>query len=380
MEVHQSNQNLEVAVPSPSRYWHTLIRMVFKLLRRTLFSLLILRLFSCQEPQHKVPLSPTPAFYHWQTHLSLTASERAYLDSLGLRRLYAKFFDVDWDAGSQSALPLAQIRIDTQHLDGLEIVPTIFITNRCMINLPKGEIGELAKNINDLIHRLGGQLTSWQPREIQLDCDWSSKSRDKYFELIQQLRQLNTNWSITFSSTIRLHQLKYAEQTGIPPVDRGMLMFYNMGDLEDWNEPNSILNLEKAEPYLTENYTLPLDLALPIFHWGVIFRESELVHLSTALEASALRDTLRFHKIGEGRFRVLKSTYLDGYYLYKDDLIRLEGIDQSTLLAASQMLSKQMNQSEPWVAFYHLDSSTIKNFSYESLRACMQELAKPTTQ
>lgn len=376
MEIYQSNQQSVRAVFLPLRY----LFIPKSTCSLSVFSLLCCLLFSCQEPQHQAPLSPTPAFYHWQTNLTLTTPERALLDSLGVKRLYAKFFDVDWDANTQSAVPLAQIQMDTQHLAGLEIVPAIFITNRCMIHLPKGDIGELAQNIHDLIDRLGAPLSSWQPREIQLDCDWSSQSRDNYFALLQALRQLNADRPITLSATIRLHQLKYAEQTGIPPVDRGMLMFYNMGDLEDWNEPNSILNLEKAKPYLTESYALPLDLALPLFHWGVVFRENELVHLSNALEASALLDTLRFQKIAPERFRVVKSTYLDGYYLYQDDLIRLEGMDQSTLIAASQMLSKQMNQSEPWVAFYHLDSSTIKNFSYESLRACLQELAKPSNQ
>ncbi len=337
--------------------------------------LLSLIFVNCQEPQAEFPLSPTPAFYHWQTHLSLTSRERGYLDSLGVQRLYAKFFDVDWDAGAAMGVPLAQIQIDTQYLDDLQIIPTIFITNRCMLNLPQGDVGELANNIYNLIYRLGQQLPNWQPAEIQIDCDWSSQSREKYFALLKALRQRMTD-PIALSATIRLHQLKYADQTGIPPVDRGMLMFYNMGDLEDWQEPNSILNLDKARPYLSGDYALPLDLALPIFHWGVVFRERALVHLSHALDTTVLQDTLHFHKIGPGRFQIMKSTYLDGYYLYKDDLIRLEGVDQKALLEASRMLKTQINQIEPRVAFYHLDSSTIKNFPYDSLRACLEELAK----
>ncbi|GJM36256.1 MAG: hypothetical protein DHS20C18_52570 [Saprospiraceae bacterium] len=333
-------------------------------------------LYSCTHSETETSIRLSPSFYHWQTELAITPQERAYLDALKIRRIYAKFFDVDWDGQEQEAVPHAQIRIDTMRLEGLEIIPTIFITNRTMLHLPQGEVGVLAHRINDLILRLGQQLPDWHASEVQIDCDWSSRSQGTYFQLLDTLRQLNVGKDIALSATIRLHQVRYAQETGIPPVDRGMLMFYNMGDLEDWAEPNSILNLKKAQPYLTSSYTLPLDLALPIFHWGVIFRAGRLIHLSTALDELSLQDTAHFHKIGPGRFKVVKSTYLDGYYLYTDDLIRLEQIDQDSLLAASRMLREQINQSETRVAFYHLDSTTIKKFPHENLQACLQELAE----
>ena len=78
------------------------------------------------------------------------------------------------------------------------------------------------------------------------------------------------------SATIRLHQVKYYKQAGIPPVDRGMLMFYNMGKLNALTAENSIYNSNDAAGYIetVDDYPLKLDLALPAFSWAVHFRNS----------------------------------------------------------------------------------------------------------
>ncbi len=77
---------------------------------------------------------------------------------------------------------------------------------------------------------------------------------------------------MVLSATIRLHQVKYFETTGVPPVKSGMLMFYNTGDLENPSEENSILNIETAELYLSglEDYPMQLDIVLPLFSWAVV--------------------------------------------------------------------------------------------------------------
>jgi len=54
----------------------------------------------------------------------------------------------------------------------------------------------------------------------------------------------------------------------VPPVDKGLLMFYNMGKISpDLNARNSIYNRADAEAYLESlpNYRLSLDVALPVF-------------------------------------------------------------------------------------------------------------------
>ncbi|MFN7116651.1 MAG: hypothetical protein ACK4TA_07600, partial [Saprospiraceae bacterium] len=184
------------------------------------------------------------------------------------------------------------------------------------------------------------------------------------------------NPSIIISATIRLHQYRDFKETGVPPVNRGMLMFYNTGDVENWAEENSILNLEAASYYLptsdfrlptSKTYPIPLDIALPIFSWGVLFRNGSMIRLINNLQATDLTDTARFLKIADNRFEVVKSTYLNGYYLYEGDQIRTESIDQSLLLQAADLLYDKIKNRPLTIAFYHLDTATIKHFPHEFL-------------
>jgi hypothetical protein len=320
-----------------------------------------------------------PAFYHWRTQYALTPVEEAYLDSLEVEKLYVRFFDVDWDADYGGAVPLAVLNAEGPWKTDLEIVPVIFITNRTLLQLPLEQVPELSRRIHRKLFEL---VTRFPPpsgiREIQFDCDWSGQTREKFFLLIEEFRKLQANPEMALSATIRLHQVRHFELTGVPPVDRGMLMFYNMGRLEDWDEPNSILNLEAARPYLenARRYPLKLDLALPVFAWGVLFRQGRMIRLINNLHMEALTDTARFVKTAPNRFEVKKSTYLEGYYLYKGDQIRLEQIGHRSLTEAAVMLSRQLKNEPLTVAFYHLDTATIKHFPNEILEKVCRVLAE----
>ena len=118
-------------------------------------------------------------------------------------------------------------------------------------------------------------------------------------------------------------------------------MYYNMGDLEALDEPNSILNLEKAAPYLANpHYDLPLDIALPIFSWGVLFREGKMIKLLPGNGRQGMEE-------------VTESTYLDGYYLYAGDIIRWEAITPDLLQAACQQLRTLPKEGRHFITFYH---------------------------
>ena len=59
--------------------------------------------------QEKTIRTISPAFYHWQTNLKINQTEKDYIDSLQVKTIYAKFFDVDWDYKRQAPEPQAQI-------------------------------------------------------------------------------------------------------------------------------------------------------------------------------------------------------------------------------------------------------------------------------
>ncbi|MCB0641076.1 MAG: hypothetical protein KDC44_05525, partial [Phaeodactylibacter sp.] len=171
----------------------------------------------------------------------------------------------------------------------------------------------------------------------------------------------------SYSATIRLHQIKYFTRTGVPPVDRGMLMYYNMSPVMDPQTTNSILDLGEAAKYLVnvDRYPLPLDLALPMYTWGVLIREGKVIRLINNLGPEALVDTSRFEQMDGPFFEVKKSTYLEGYYLYQGDRLRLEQVEADTLIAALAQLRLALPPEARSLAFYHLDSLTVNRYAYD---------------
>jgi hypothetical protein len=102
--------------------------------------------------------------------------------------------------------------------------------------------------------------------EIQFDCNWTENTRENYFRFLRRMKNLSGS---VISSTIRLQQLRFSGNSGIPPVDRippvdyGVLIFYNT----DTAPGNPVLERPIAHRYTPalRTYPLTLDLALPIF-------------------------------------------------------------------------------------------------------------------
>ncbi|MEZ4828075.1 MAG: hypothetical protein R3C61_17595 [Bacteroidia bacterium] len=307
-----------------------------------------------------------PSFYYWKTRFKLEDGERAYLDALKAETLYIRFFDVDWNIAKNEPVPIASVVFDTTGIKGKKIIPTIYITNRAMSSIGFEDVPALGDKILHRIDRIAGPVPF---HEIQMDCDWTEKSRDNYFRLLDHLRTKLVARHIQLSATIRLHQIKYYNLTGVPPVDRGMLMFYNMGDIRDISEENTILDLETAEKYLEnfDEYPTHLDIALPVFAWGVVIRNDETIHLINNLRAEQLKDESKFKFLQPSIVKVVKNTYINGYYLYQDDFIRLEDISIEALEESAEMLAELIESDSVRVCFYHLDTPTLERYSYEDL-------------
>ncbi|MCB0567235.1 MAG: hypothetical protein KDD01_22945, partial [Phaeodactylibacter sp.] len=187
-------------------------------------SVLFLLFFSCSRTE------PEIGFYYWKSSFDLTETEQRALDTLEVKHLYIKFFDVDTEGGA-AAMPKAPIRFAHGVPEGYRIVPCIFITNRTFQG--KQDPGALAEQIWDYLQQINTRY-GLQPDEYQFDCDWSPSTRQAYFAFLERINRLNSGASI--SVTIRLHQYRYPDQTGVPPADKGTLMYYNMGDIEDVQE------------------------------------------------------------------------------------------------------------------------------------------------
>jgi hypothetical protein len=332
--------------------------------------LFLCSIWSCQNKQEL----PQRALYHWRTKLAISKAEQVQLDRLNIQKLYVKFFDLDREEMETSVSTLAELQVDTTHLKNLEIVPCVFITNRSFQGMIPAQAEDLASSVCKKI-----KILQFCPvKEWQMDCDWSENTRDSYFIFLEKLRAFAASEGIKISATIRLHQLKYPHKTGVPPVDRGMLMLYNVGDLENWGEQNSIFTIESASAYLPfPRYQLPLDVVLAAYSWGILFRDQEMTLLINDLRAEDLLDKERFEELKPARFRVKKSTYLEGHYLYADDLIKIETCGAENLQTAARFASKYLRKAQSRnFAIYHLNPSLFKTIPDDALENTYQILEK----
>ena len=321
-----------------------------------------LQFTACTHQENKI----TRSVYHWKTRFAPSLSETQRLKDLGVNKIYIKYFDVDFTTESNVALP--QAKVEFTQIPDFEVVPTIFVTNRTLQNVPQKDCPAMADKIYRLIFRLHPKELS-APHEVQIDCDWTQNSREAYFTLLKQLKTRLDSTNTQLSATIRLHQLKYPKQTGIPPVDRGTLMFYNMGDLENPAEDNSILNISEGAKYLSNasEYSMPLDVALPIFAWGVLIRRGKPIKLLNNLRQSSVQNIPWMTATSSNLIRVDSNHYFHGHYLYPGDQIRMEEVTSPALMQAANLLSEKMKAEARSVILYHLDSLTLSHYRKATL-------------
>ena len=327
--------------------------------------------FSCNEKRE--PRNIEPSFYHWKSVLNITNFEKEKLYSLKVRTIYLKFFDVDWDEAARKPLPVAKLQAARDKLQGgITIIPTVFITNECIQKIDRSQVKQLAENIYSLVLEIKQANGFDSIPEIQIDCDWTEATKEKYFLLLNNLKPQTTNYKL--SATIRLHQIKFLSKTGIPPVDRGLLMCYNMGNLKNPATNNSILETAELKKYTSNlsRYPLPLDVAFPLFNWKVLYHNNMYSGLIQGLPDEVFSNSF-CTKTGN-RYRVLKDTLLQGYELQKGDMIRDEQSDIKEVLAAAGEISRHLKNTPLRVSLYHLDSVILSKYNTHELESIYNSL------
>ncbi|MFX4277565.1 hypothetical protein ACOL3G_06765 [Aliarcobacter butzleri] len=265
------------------------------------------------------------SFYSW---------ENSFEEQNINEKLYIKVLDINFS----TKLELLKTNIKETPKN---FIPVIYITNETMKNV---DYSLLSKAILET-------LKNYKFDEIQIDCDWSLSTRSNYFNLLEDLKEkLNKK----ISATIRLHQIKYYAKTGIPPVDYGVLMYYNMSNIGDFNTKNSILDNEIAKKYHYnfDVYPLKLKLALPLYSQAIQFREEKAISLFEGVEEKDFNND--FEKLENNRYKVLNSHYFKGRYIYKDDIFRLENSNEQDIkIALKDFLDLSKNRYDE-VIFYTL--------------------------
>jgi len=305
-------------------------------------------------------------FYYWKTNFQITSEEKEELAQLKVQKLFIRLFDVDWDSESAQAIPRAKITIN-ESIPTREVVPVIYITNKTFLNIKPTEVSNLARQVRTAIQQYLNK-GSIAIHEIQFDCDWSEKSKERYFLFLKEIKKLFPP-SLFITSTIRLHQIKYWNITGIPPVDKGILMFYNMGSLNSQSESNSIFNEHDALKYIqhVRTYPINLDVALPIFSWALHIRKGKIINLLNKESKINIEDDALFEKISCTTYEAKSSFFLQRQYIKQGDILKIEKLDEKELVRAAEMISKELKPDHRTVILFDLDRENLANYEKEIL-------------
>ena len=265
-------------------------------------------MISCCQ-RHEESLPEGNAVYYWRTDLRLDSTERAFLKQYNINKVYCRYFDVVMNEGEPK--PNATITFSDTLPEGVEIVPTIYITEDCMHERHEG----LAEKIISRIIQMNETNGISGVKEIQIDCDYTSNSRKTYYDFLEEISHysLFTLHFSLLSTTIRLHQLAMPA----PPVDYGVLMIYNTGDPRKFEERNPILDIRDVMPYVKrlDDYPLPLAAAYPVYQW---VRNIYGVRIEHTVEADEI---LRVKKAVEKERQDLSQSIIT-YHLDKDNINR----------------------------------------------------------
>ena len=227
------------------------------------------------------------SMYYWSTTFRMDSTKAKFLSDHNVSRLYVRYFDV-MTTDDGELMPNATIRFSETNdttcsiasiSQKIEIIPTIFIVNNCL----EHDISPLADRIVKRVLQMNETHDVAQVKEIQIDCDWTIRSQQRYFDFLKELRQLLHRHGLSLSVTIRLHQLSMSA----PPADYGVLMVYNTGDPQNFAERNPILDIRDVQPYMRylADYPLPLAAAYPVYRWQ---RSIGGVRIEHTVEASEI--------------------------------------------------------------------------------------------
>lgn len=314
-----------------------------------------------------------PGYYYWKTNFQPGDYEMKRMKATGASDIYLRFFDVDWDEATGDAAPVAIVRFpqDGTPLD-FNITPVIFITNRTLRHLEDTSVAAvIASNISRLTAHLCRQakLDPAKIQEVQIDCDWTAQTKNIYFSLLKRLKKQSFFEGKRISATIRMHQIKFPDKSGIPPVDKGLLMVYNMGDTQEPGSHNSILDVATAKDYLKhlEGYPLKLDVALPIFSWCLLFEEGRFAGILRDLDPDALKNNPIFVPQGDNSYRCVKDTIWNDFIFKRHVVVRTEKPAYKDILAIARYTADRIKNDSLHVLLYHADSLILSKFSDEQL-------------
>jgi hypothetical protein len=307
-------------------------------MKKALCAWFVVLLLACCRQQPPASLPEGQAVYFWRTELRLDSTERQFLENYHINKVYCRYFDVvmDNDNGNDNGNvnanlngngnengassvsgglpagfphPNATLAFADTLPQGIALVPTVYITENCMHQQHDSLAARVVRRVVQMnaTNHIGGVS------ELQIDCDYTARSRAVYYAFLEEVRRLAREQGMTLSTTIRLHQL----QMPAPPADYGVLMLYNTGAPSNYRQRNPILDERDVQPYVRylSDYPLPLAAAYPVYRW---IRQVEGVRIEHTVDADVI---LHVKQMVESQRESLKDNIIV-YHLDEENINR----------------------------------------------------------
>lgn len=365
---------------------------------RNFLVLLLLPLFSAchpdsspasRNPSLQPETSNTPAqaegrraIYHWKTTYNPNEQERQFLREHRITKLYLRYFDLsaNRESSTMSVVPSAVTNFCQTVPDGMEIVPTVYITldalkalsgNSGASHIP--DIRLYAEKILSYIDAMSAANGIGNVQEIQIDCDWTPSTEKAFHTFCRILRNRLHESGRRLSLTIRLHQLRKAA----PPADCGVLMLYNTGGIRNYDTDNSILDCKDIRGYFNRSdnriagYPLPLDIAYPTFEWCVLFNKEQ--YCEGILYNIDLQDEKLFRRNSSRNnlYEILQDSIYGTTQLFPGDKLRHESVSYKTLETCKKLAERDFRKAgrSYSVILYHLDHTNLSKYTPNEIEA-----------
>ncbi len=316
--------------------------------------LLIISSLNCKKDS-----SPAVSFYYWKTVFKLSDNEADFLRANQVSKLYIRYFDV----GLKDNVPVPISPIVFNQSPPLPIVPVLYIKNEVLLS-SSANMDDLAKRLLGLIDEISLK-NGISYSALQVDCDWTKTSKSNYMRLIDLLKKKSKKY---ITSTIRLHQIKYPVETGVPTVDRGVLMYYNMGTIGP-DTLNSIYDRTTALKYVQAlgDYSLTLDIALPIFSWAIHLRNGKVIDLINKVDETDFTLDSIFELRHENRIYVKQNILKMGKFFEKGDELKIESVSVQSIREMCFDIKRHIRSSPHEVIYYDLDEHNFNKFDDEQV-------------
>lgn len=327
-------------------------------MKKALFLLFALTCFSCNENKHEVKAGA----YFWERVYEPSDLEEDFMLDRNIDTIHVRYFDLDFNIAQKTSFPVAPIIFKS--VPKQKVIPTIFVKNVVFEKIEPEQIAFLAQNVLSLINSINDK-NGISINEIQIDCDWTVGTKYVYFEFLKEIKKAS---NLKISVTIRLHQIKFYEKTGIPPVEKGTLMLYNTGDWKAQTTENSLFDAKEIIKYLDNlpEYPLKLSFAFPIISQKLWYRNGVFIGFVNNIDLQLLGNSAMF-KVSGNNLICLTSQNVGKITFRVGDVIRTEKAEPEEIMKIKKLIFEKIEQPKIDLLLFQLNETNIKAYSKQQI-------------